>query len=100
MQPLLALDALYQAVGCAACHRGYQGRIGIHALMPMTPSLRALVDNNASLSTLKQQTPTTNLWTSAIKAINAGITSYHEIERILGEPEAPFVTNKQQKNDV
>jgi type IV pilus assembly protein PilB len=37
------LGYIYRAVGCNDCHQGYQGRIGIYQVMPMSEALQALI---------------------------------------------------------
>lgn len=37
----------YSAQGCAQCHKGYWGRIGIFQLMPISPSLQHLILQDA-----------------------------------------------------
>jgi general secretion pathway protein E len=39
----------WRAVGCPKCgHTGYQGRVGIYELLPITDPIRALIHRNGS----------------------------------------------------
>ena len=46
---------LWQAMGCAQCHRGYQGRIGVFEVLPVSRALQALVLAQADALTLSRQ---------------------------------------------
>jgi type IV pilus assembly protein PilB len=43
-----------QGQGCAACHEGYKGRVGIHQVMPITCALQKLILENPSAFRLDQ----------------------------------------------
>jgi type IV pilus assembly protein PilB len=45
----------FSAQGCAQCHKGYWGRIGIFQLMPITPALQNLILQDAGRSVLTAQ---------------------------------------------
>lgn len=44
---------LYRPVGCSECNKtGYRGRVGIHELMTVTPSIKHLIQTHALVSEL------------------------------------------------
>ncbi len=45
----------WRAVGCTACQQGYQGRIGLFEVMPVSPELQRLVLSGADSLLLAQQ---------------------------------------------
>lgn len=46
---------VYKAQGCEHCrHTGYQGRVGLYEIMPLSNELKKLVAADANLDTLKQ----------------------------------------------
>ena len=45
----------YSAQGCAQCHKGYWGRIGIFQLMPISPSLQHLILQDAGRNAFAAQ---------------------------------------------
>jgi type IV pilus assembly protein PilB len=47
------IDA-FEAVGCARCHQGFQGRLGLYQAMPMTDTLQSLVLDNSGELVLRQ----------------------------------------------
>jgi type II secretory ATPase GspE/PulE/Tfp pilus assembly ATPase PilB-like protein len=43
--------SLYKAVGCEHCnHTGYRGRVGLHELMVVTPSIKRLIQTRSLVS--------------------------------------------------
>jgi type IV pilus assembly protein PilB len=42
-------------MGCAQCHRGYQGRIGVFEVLPVSRAMQALVLAQADALTLSRQ---------------------------------------------
>ena len=47
---------VYKAQGCEHCrHTGYQGRVGLYEIMPLSNELKKLVAADANLDVLKQQ---------------------------------------------
>jgi type IV pilus assembly protein PilB len=70
---------------CSHCHNsGFKGRTAVHQVMPLSTELRVLIENQASLSSIKKQCHLegiANLKESAQVLLERGITTTHEIER-------------------
>ena len=78
---------VYMANGCEHCrHTGYQGRIGLYEIMPLSNELKKLVAADASLDTLKQQAYREGvqpLRLSGAKRISEGVTTVEEVMRVV-----------------
>lgn len=78
----------YQANSCADCNHGYAQRIGIFELLPITIRLRQMLLDCPSLVVLKQQLfriVRETLPQNAMQKIQAGLTTFNEVERVLGK---------------
>ena len=72
----------YSAQGCPQCHKGYWGRIGLFEVMPMSASLRQLVLQDASHTSLQTQAAKEGVHTlrhSGLIQAAMGITSVSEV---------------------
>ncbi len=78
---------VYTANGCEHCrHTGYQGRMGLYEIMPLSNELKKLVAADANLDTLKQQAYREGLQPlrlSGAKRISEGVTSIEEVMRVV-----------------
>ncbi|MGP4713211.1 GspE/PulE family protein [uncultured Psychrobacter sp.] len=78
---------IYTAPGCEHCrHTGYQGRIGLYEIMPLSNEIKKLVAADADLDTLKQQAYREGvqpLRLSGAKRISEGVTSIEEVMRVV-----------------
>ncbi len=77
----------FEAVGCSACIDGYDGRVGIHEVLPMTSDVRDLIARQASPEAITAAAETAgfcSLQASAIAALQAGHTSLSELKRVIG----------------
>lgn len=75
-----------QGNGCAQCYQGYQGRIGIFELLPVTESIATLIlshANTAQILEKMQQEGCLSLWEAGMEKVRQGITSLAELERVL-----------------
>jgi type IV pilus assembly protein PilB len=71
-------------VGCPRCVNGYQGRIGIFQILPMSEQLGASLLAHASVTELAQQAAASGIQTlkqSGQRLVDAGITSVEELRR-------------------
>lgn len=77
----------YHAVGCEHCRNtGYQGRVGLYEIMPMTPALKKLVAEDAKLDVLKSEAYRQGvqpLRLAGAKRILEGITTLEEVMRVV-----------------
>ncbi len=46
--------SVYEPVGCARCHQGFQGRLGLYQTLPMTDGLQSLILQNSSELALRE----------------------------------------------
>ena len=78
---------IYKAQGCEHCrHTGYQGRIGLYEIMPLSNELKKLVAADANLDVLKQQAYREGvqpLCLSGAKRISEGVTTMEEVMRVV-----------------
>ncbi|WP_201551042.1 GspE/PulE family protein [Psychrobacter sp. DD43] len=78
---------VYKAQGCEHCrHTGYQGRIGLYEIMPLSNELKKLVAADANLDVLKQQAYREGvqpLRLSGAKRISEGVTTMEEVMRVV-----------------
>ncbi|ERL54870.1 GspE/PulE family protein [Psychrobacter aquaticus] len=78
---------IYTAQGCEHCrHTGYQGRVGLYEIMPLSNELKKLVAADANLDVLKQQAYREGvqpLRLSGAKRISEGITTIEEVMRVV-----------------
>ncbi len=76
-----------QAVGCDHCRgTGYQGRIGLYEILPLSNELKKLVSNNAKLDELKRQAYLEGvrpLRLEGAKAVAAGLTTLEEVFKVV-----------------
>ena len=77
----------YTAQGCEHCrHTGYQGRVGLYEIMPLSNELKKLVAADANLDVLKQQAYREGvqpLRLSGAKRISEGVTTIEEVMRVV-----------------
>jgi len=77
---------LYHPVGCLDCRMtGYQGRVGLYEIMPMSPELRKLVTGHTDLAKLREQATREGmkpLRISGAKKVAAGLTTIEEVLKV------------------
>lgn len=89
MQPWRApLPAqIYRATGCEHCRQtGYQGRVGLYEIMPLSNELKKLVATDANVEALKKQAYREGvqpLRLSGAKRISEGVTTIEEVMRVV-----------------
>ena len=72
--------------GCRDCPDGYRGRTGVFQVLTMTDALREQVAQGASLGTLRRlarEGGMTSLKMDAQRKVSEGVTSPHEVGRII-----------------
>ncbi len=74
---------LYRAVGCSVCYgTGYQGRVGIHQVMPVSAAMREIIMARGGTQALSQQAKKEKVATlrnAGLQKVTAGITSLEEV---------------------
>lgn len=80
----------YRPVGCDRCQQGYQGRIAIFELIPISEKLASTIlsgaNSNQLLEILKKESWTL-LWGSGMELVQKGITTRDELIRVVGNAE-------------
>jgi type II secretory ATPase GspE/PulE/Tfp pilus assembly ATPase PilB-like protein len=74
----------FSPVGCPRCVNGYQGRIGIFQILPMSEQLGASLLAHASVTELARQAAARGVQTlkeSGQRLVDAGVTSVEELRR-------------------
>lgn len=77
---------LFRPVGCHACQQGYQGRLGLFEVVPITASLAQLILTQPSAATLAAafaEAGFNDLRRSGLAAVAAGLTTLSEIHRVV-----------------
>ena len=73
---------LFQPVGCAQCHKGFAGRVGIFQVMPISELMGELILQEVSASTLAlqaQREGVSTLRQAGLRKVWQGITSLDEV---------------------
>jgi type IV pilus assembly protein PilB len=77
---------IYEPSGCNLCNgTGYQGRIGIYEIMPLTQRLKTIISKNASAAEIEEEALKEGMKTlkdSASNYVIKGITSISEMKRV------------------
>jgi general secretion pathway protein E len=77
---------LHHPVGCLDCRMtGYQGRIGLYEIMPISAELRRLVTSHTDLAKLREQATRDGmkpLRISGAKKVAAGLTTIEEVLKV------------------
>ncbi|WP_172600378.1 GspE/PulE family protein [Sulfurivermis fontis] len=76
-------EVFHRGVGCSACnYTGYHGRVAVTELLPITPQISTLINNNACAQAIKDmaiQEGMTTLTQNALALARAGKTSLDEV---------------------
>lgn len=78
----------YHPVATPACEDGYAGRIGIHEILTISPTIRALIqssDTSAALEEQARKEGMTTLLEDGLYKAARGITSLEEVLRVVSE---------------
>ena len=88
-QQNLSSIQLYQSKGCQYCVDGYQGRIGIFEIMPISKTLSNLILHHgaqANIAKHAEQEGIQSLWQVALNKAKQGVTSLTEVYRVVPQP--------------
>lgn len=80
--------AIYEAVGCRACNKGYNGRVGVYEVVKITPKISELILQNAHAMDIENESRKegfVSLRQSGISKVIAGLTSVEEVMRVTSE---------------
>ena len=78
--------SLWQPRGCDQCDRGYDGRIGLYELLPVTGPLMEAILRRGSFDDVVQAADTTGrttMWSDGLEKVAAGELSLDELRRVL-----------------
>lgn len=81
---------LWRAPGCQHCFHGYQGRLALFEILPLTPALREAIARGVSPAELMQQarqSGMSTLFENGCLAVEQGVTTGEELLRVLGIPQ-------------
>jgi type II secretory ATPase GspE/PulE/Tfp pilus assembly ATPase PilB-like protein len=82
---------VFDAAGCAACgNAGFKGRVAVHEVLRMSPTLRRLVMDRATEEDLGLRAVEEGfqpIYEDALRKVAAGVTSLCEVERVVRESE-------------
>lgn len=76
----------HSAVGCSQCTQGYQGRMGIFEVLPLSTTLRSMLMTNSPIQDIEKQACKEgfrSLYQSALDKVNQGLTSMAEVHRVI-----------------
>ncbi|OOS24256.1 type IV-A pilus assembly ATPase PilB [Moraxella pluranimalium] len=79
---------LYEPVGCHRCRDGYRGRVGIFEMMPISPTIRKLILEQADSSAIDDanaQAGNPSLRQAGIAKVIAGLTDLSEMHRVTSQ---------------
>jgi type IV pilus assembly protein PilB len=79
---------VFEAVGCAQCHKGFAGRTGIFQVMAMSAEMQQLVLQEAGIREMAQQAQregVSSLRLAGLRKVLQGITSLDEVLAATGE---------------
>ena len=80
----------WTAPGCEHCYHGYQGRLALFELLPLTPTLRQCIAGGfspAELMVHARESGMTTLFENGCRAVEQGLTTQEELLRVLGLPQ-------------
>ncbi len=80
----------WTAAGCQHCYHGYQGRLALFEVLPLTPALRQSIAHGANPSEMMlhaRQEGMSTLFESGCLAVEQGLTTQEELLRVLGIPQ-------------
>jgi type IV pilus assembly protein PilB len=81
----LGAAEFFKACGCEHCHQGYQGRVGLFEVVPISTDLAQLILTNPSASALAaafQAAGLMQLRAAGLDAVAAGQTTLSEVNRV------------------
>ncbi|MBU1707126.1 type IV-A pilus assembly ATPase PilB [bacterium] len=89
IDPETAKDKVfYRGTGCLECNNsGYKGRTGIYEVMPISPSMRVLILENASTAEVEALAVKEGMLTlrmGAVRKLENGETTIEEVLRVTG----------------
>ena len=76
---------VFKPVGCDKCNNGYKGRVGLFEVLPVSEEMRRLIMENANAMQIRDQANkegVTDLRSSGLVKVKAGITSLEELNRV------------------
>jgi CheY-like chemotaxis protein len=91
LMDLYGVPPTVRAIGCERCGRtGYRGRIAVIEVLTADAAIEAAIADEASAQEIRQLAEAAGmrpLIEHAFDHVRAGLTTLHEVERVLGDPE-------------
>ena len=75
---------IWEAVGCSLCREGFAGRIGLFQVMPLSPTLKAMLLQQADAPSLAAQAHREGIQTmreDGLEKVRQGLTTLAEVEQ-------------------
>ncbi len=86
------ITTVVRGTGCERCRRtGYSGRMGLYEVMPISATLRALIENGAAETSLRARARADgvrSMQACGLEAVAAGHTTIEELARVVPPEEA------------
>jgi type IV pilus assembly protein PilB len=80
---------LFAASGCAQCHQGYKGRLGVFQVMPVSEDMQRLILQGASSLDFARQAASEgvlSLRQAGLRKVKLGLTSLEEVLNHTNDP--------------
>lgn len=81
-----APSQMHKPEGCLECREtGYRGRAGVYELMPMTESMRNMLDERVDMASIRRQAIKEGMYSlrlSGAQKVAAGLTTIEEVMRV------------------
>ena len=79
---------VYTAVGCSNCTDGYQGRVGIYQVMPVTETIGRIIMEGGGAINIGDQAAKDGVWNlrrAGLQKVRDGLTSLEEVNNVTIE---------------
>lgn len=80
-------DGFVRGRGCNRCGQtGFRGRVGIYELLTFTPRINDLIENGASVETIRRAAVDAGMrlmWEDGLDKARLGITTLHEVAKVV-----------------
>lgn len=77
---------LFGPVGCRYCKSGYQDRIGLYEILPVSSAIRTLILSQANAMDIQKKALEEGMWDlqrAGLEKVKQGLTSLEELSRII-----------------
>ena len=92
-KPDLTNVTLYKTVGCDKCTKGFKGRLGVYEFLRINKAMEEFMQTSPTVSAIKKMALKDSMTTmghDGLLKILSGITTFEEVESIVGKIEATY----------